>query len=471
MKTLWIMLTAAVVLSARVPSYAGVVLPTDTPEETASASPSETPTPADTVTPTTTATEEPTTTEEPSATPTETATTVPTATATNPPVLAMPDTRDTNDADPGDGVCADSRGNCTLRAAVDETNANPGRDVIIAAAGRYALSNSLEIRDDLQILGAGAENTRWRGSKRGTAFVIAPGAVVELADVYLAGGTGDAGGNIRNAGTLTLRRSVITKGLGNQGGGIYNTGVLHVEDTLLYGNRNNPPPGLRGPVTGDVFVSIGASLANLGTANLERVSIVRGQARRGCGGGIYNGEGAVLTATNVGVIRNRARQGQAGGICNVNGDLTCINCTIARNQANNRVGGLLNLGGTIRLGNTMLDENMQSNRDRTRPRQENCAGDRVLSLGHNLDNGHSCQLDGPGDLNDLNPWITSPLRFSPVVVASSINPESPAIDGGDNALCPPDDTRGVSRPLDGDGDGHAHCDIGVIEFRLDNFRP
>ena len=40
------------------------------------------------------------------------------------------DTGDAGDAAPGNGVCATDAGVCTLRAAIDETNARPGRDTI-----------------------------------------------------------------------------------------------------------------------------------------------------------------------------------------------------------------------------------------------------------------------------------------------------------------------------------------------------
>jgi len=43
---------------------------------------------------------------------------------------------------------------------------------------------------------------------------------------------------------------------------------------------------------------------------------------------------------------------------------------------------------------------------------------------------------------------------------------SPAIDAGDDAQCPASDQRGVPRPLDGNGDGLAVCDIGSFEYFL-----
>ncbi len=41
---------------------------------------------------------------------------------------------------------------------------------------------------------------------------------------------------------------------------------------------------------------------------------------------------------------------------------------------------------------------------------------------------------------------------------------SPAIDAADNAYCPPEDAYASPRPIDGDSDGEAVCDIGAVEF-------
>ena len=47
---------------------------------------------------------------------------------------------DTIDANPGDGVCSDGAGNCTLRAAIMEANASTGADAIALPAGIYSIT-------------------------------------------------------------------------------------------------------------------------------------------------------------------------------------------------------------------------------------------------------------------------------------------------------------------------------------------
>jgi CSLREA domain-containing protein len=79
-------------------------------------------------------------------------------------------TADAVDARPGDGICATATGACTLRAAIQETNALPGADTVIVPAGTYILTipgrgetasatGDLDITDNLTVAGAGAANT------------------------------------------------------------------------------------------------------------------------------------------------------------------------------------------------------------------------------------------------------------------------------------------------------------------------
>ncbi len=46
----------------------------------------------------------------------------------------------------------------------------------------------------------------------------------------------------------------------------------------------------------------------------------------------------------------------------------------------------------------------------------------------------------------------------------ALAPTSPAVDHGDSSVCEALDQRGVTRPLDGDGDGTATCDVGAFEY-------
>jgi len=79
------------------------------------------------------------------------------------------------DANPGDGICATVRGDCTLRAAVMETNALVGADTITIPSGTYALvlgntdedfaaEGDLDILDDLTVVGADPATTILTGN-------------------------------------------------------------------------------------------------------------------------------------------------------------------------------------------------------------------------------------------------------------------------------------------------------------------
>src|SRR5215217_60704 len=50
---------------------------------------------------------------------------------------------DFDDDTPGNGQCADINGRCTLRAAIEETNALAGADTITLPAGTYTLKGAL----------------------------------------------------------------------------------------------------------------------------------------------------------------------------------------------------------------------------------------------------------------------------------------------------------------------------------------
>src|SRR5439155_6606396 len=174
-------------------------------------------------------------------------------------------TIDAVDANPGDGVCADATGACTLRAAVMEANALPGLDSVTLAAGPYdldiqgpgedaATTGDLDITDDLEIKGAGAESTIIDGSPQGTgrflgdtAFTVHPGATVVMSHLTIqhGGNDGSLGGGILNLGSLALTDVFLRENLAFAGGGVTNVGALSVERTNFKMNEATEGGGIR----------------------------------------------------------------------------------------------------------------------------------------------------------------------------------------------------------------------------------
>src|SRR5687767_12541016 len=78
-------------------------------------------------------------------------------------------TTDSVDANPGDGVCADADGRCSLRAAIMEANADPNHTKVNLPAGNYITTltsgltdesfGDLDITKNIEITGAGADAT------------------------------------------------------------------------------------------------------------------------------------------------------------------------------------------------------------------------------------------------------------------------------------------------------------------------
>ncbi len=142
-------------------------------------------------------------------------------------------TADAHDAHPGDNACADSAGQCSLRAAMEEANAEASgsKITIDVPAGTYKLSlGTLALtHNTVAIVGTGAVLLKETGTSQ--IVSIASAVQASISDVSMKGGnagSGDGGG-LGNSGTTTLTSVTISKNTATQGGGIYNNKGANVD--------------------------------------------------------------------------------------------------------------------------------------------------------------------------------------------------------------------------------------------------
>ncbi|MEM7008790.1 MAG: choice-of-anchor Q domain-containing protein [Thermodesulfobacteriota bacterium] len=349
-------------------------------------------------------------------------------------------TIDAIDANPGDGICDDGDGNCTLRAAVMETNDLAGPDEIVLKAKTYlitipgpdhfAIKGDLDIRDDLLIQGQGAAKTVIDGSNLTRAFELRDDDLMNKVNVEIYDLTiqdcvvGNAGGAIRNhSEKLRLERVELIANFAPRGGGIYNgpNGDTKILNSGIYYNFATDDPGMErgGGIYNDGELFVGNSTISSNTAG-------------DLGGGIFN-SGDMHLAFNT-VAANITIAGLAGGIHQTAGstDATLFANLFADNQNGDCAGALV----------------------------------KVESLGYNLAED-DCNLNDPTDEPDTESQIGMLAMNGGGTMTHELFEGSPAIDmAGNDFECfeVGVDQRGVSRPQDGDLIGEANCDAGAFEY-------
>lgn len=378
----------------------------------------------------------------------------------------------------GDGFIADSNGNRTLRAAVNEANANQGADVIVLAPGTYVLTldgrfeddgfkGDLDIRESLTIRGTGtqATDTVIDAGDLDRVFHVFPGVELILENLTIQGGEAYDGAGIYIEGTSTFSGlqastsgvvrlqdvNVIDNEAYNQGGGIYNLGIVDA---------------LRSSISRNSAGSRGGGIFNHGDVDLVN-STISSNTAVSRGGGIYNERLATRVNTTISPVQTV-------------GTLYALNSTIAFNAAGAKGGGLYQEGSsTYQLGNTIVDSN-------TAASSPNLSGT-VNSLGHNfigtIEGTRDDKLlqssdiladatNGPvnAGLAPLSTagvngtWNHSPTAGSAIVDAGSDQLYADEQNVNVNALTQDFDQVGRPRQIEGDDDGVFRIDIGAVEY-------
>lgn len=391
---------------------------------------------------------------------------------------------DLPDAVPGDGVCAatglPAGNNCTLRAAIMEANAHAGVDaitvpsdahIVLTRAGRNedaGVTGDLDITDDLTIsvpFAGLVPLASVDAQSIDRVFDILTAVDVTLSGLIITGGLADdavtwGGGGIRAAGsgTLTISVSELKNNLANAGGAIYvdsqSGRSLSVEYSYLHDNS-----------AADLGFTnaFGAAIKDhdTGPASGASISINNSTVSNNRSFGV--GYPAAVTVMTPLSISNSTFDGNLSTAINVyNADAYLNHVTITGSAYGYKIGSFTGadtstLRNTIIAGNSAADCGIGTNL--------------VAASSYSLDSDDSCRLGGgTGNLINTDPKLL-PLARRPrgLWPVHDLAGNSPALDHGDPlplgfiGTCLATDQDGVSRPIDGNGDGTARCDMGAIE--------
>lgn len=390
-------------------------------------------------------------------------------------------TLDVADAAPGNGSCNPINAigdTCTLRAAIMEANALTGEHSILIASGTYELSltgsaedsaqtGDLDITTDITIVNGTNNRPVIDGLGADRVFDVFDGATLTLDNIQVQGGVANEVGTTRGGGiqveggaALVLDNAVLANNIANIGGGIYSDGDVSILDSTLIGNAITDDHTLAEFVNGDAILTRGNLM-------VERSTVARNGAFSGNDDGLVANQAAIharrgfvnnpsVTIVNSTIYNNKV------GVFTDGVPLVLLNSTIADNRSR----GLRVLLDTDNLGQEQIliaSTAIVSNHVDCNDMATNMPEFDVIN-NSNVSTDLSCGFVGIVDqqgVADPFPGLLTVSTATPAVLVPS--PDSVLIDAAQNCISD-EDQRGGNRPLDGNNDALALCDVGAVEY-------
>jgi hypothetical protein len=403
------------------------------------------------------------------------------------------------------GVNGSDHDNCMSSQAACKTI---GHAVSLAASGdsmkvaAATYTENLTIGFSLNVIGSGASTTIIDGGGAGRVVTISNASIVTLSNVTIRNGRAPSGtvaygGGVYNNGTLTINNSTVSGNyalsnlVSGIGGGIANWGILTINSSTVSGNY-----AISSAISASTGYGRGGGIYNIGELLINNSTVSGNEAFgrwSGYGGGIYNIR--TLTINSSTLSGNTAGCGylygcQAGG-GGIDGGGTINNSTVASNSAfahlvvysegggirggsvisnSTVVGNVADRGGGIYGGGPLQNSIVANNRTYVFGSGANCYYHPASSI-FSLSSDNSCNLNGPGDLNNTDPKLGTLGNYGGPTQTIPLLSRSPAIDAGNPSGCTDDqgqllktDQRGVRRP---DNEDRGGCDMGAYESQSD----
>ncbi|MBU7315157.1 putative Ig domain-containing protein [Paenibacillus oleatilyticus] len=405
-------------------------------------------------------------------------------------------------------------GQCSLRAAVNQSNGSGGSNTIQIPAGTYVLnSGELAIRSNVAIIGAGGDPNgnpadtviKQTAATGNRVFNLNPdsdtGYSISLKALTVSGGQLGAGelyggggilGYTGGQGTVTIENCVVTgnsvSAPGHWGGGMNIAGLpggkVVLRNTVVQGNTAVERGGgvhFEGDMNIDVLSSIiDGNIASNGLGGgmtvfpasaggqirIDGTTISRNQANgtidpQAGGGGLYLSAPSSITNTT---ISGNTAKGKGGGLYVASkGNITLTHATLFSNNADQGGGGLYVQDGNPKLQNTLAAGNSKAGSAASdleaRTGQNVVAGIDATSS-YNLIGlgGNALIQEGNGNLLGVaDPGVLPLGANGGLGETNALKGSSPAIGKGSNALAAAFDQRGFPRKK------NVAVDIGAYE--------
>ena len=367
------------------------------------------------------------------------------------------------------GTCSSWADACELQTALFNVVAG---DLIWVAAGTYKpttdtnreatfqLKSGVAIYGGFPVNGGDWETRDW-----------------ETNVTTLSGDIGVIGDNVDNSckvvTSIGVDNATVLDGFTIIGGNANEASLYLTEGGGMYNISGNPT--LTNIIfTNNVAKYDGGGMYNIDSSpNLRNVTFSNNSADY-FGGGMYNYLGSP-SLTNV-TFSGNSSTNDAGGMYNSSSNPSLTNVTFKGNIAYDSGGGMLNYHSSPSLSNVTFSGNsallgggMYNNND-SHPSLTNSilwgnSPDQIVGGQLNSATYNDIQGGYPGTGNINQDPLLGPLANNGGLTQThALGAESPAIDAGDPKVCSAEDQRGFFRPIDGDGDGLAICDMGAYEY-------